>query len=375
MYIRYLTAGESHGKALISIIEGIPMGLALEAGFINKELARRMKGFGRGKRMLIEKDTARILSGVRRKKTLGSPIAILVKNKDFKIEKLPSISFPRPGHADLAGALKFGERDMRNILERASARETASRVAIGAIAKALLKSFGIELLSHVTMIGGVEAEKVSPSSGLKARAEKSHVRCADKKASVLMCRAIEEAKKSGDTLGGIFEVIIKGVPAGLGSYSQWDKRLDADLAKAVMSIPGIKGVEIGGGFSVAEERGSSVHDEISYDRADRKFERSSNNAGGIEGGISNGEDIVLRSAMKPIATLLKPLNSVNIKSKRRAKAQVERADVCVVPAAAVIAESASAIEIARVMTEKFGGDSLTEMRRNYEGYIRQVKEM
>ncbi|MEE9499949.1 MAG: chorismate synthase [Candidatus Omnitrophota bacterium] len=375
MQIRYLTAGESHGKALVSIIEGIPKGLKLDVAFIDKELTRRMKGFGRGKRMRIEKDKIEILSGVRLGRTLGSPITLLIKNRDFKIETLPSISSPRPGHADLAGALKFGEPDIRNILERASARETASRVATGALVKTLLREFGIDFLSHVIMIGPVKSEKVFPFAKMKLLAEKSPVRCVDKDATQLMCQAIEEARLDGDTLGGIFEVIARGVPVGLGSYTQWDRRLDGNLARAIMAIPGIKGVEIGRGFSLALERGSVVHDEIFFDKRLKKFFRKRNNAGGIEGGITNGEDIVLRAAMKPIATLLRPLGSVNIKTKRKSKAQVERADVCVVPSSGVIAESVSAIEIARAMGEKFGGDSLTEMKRNYGSYIKQLRRM
>lgn len=355
MRIRYLTAGESHGKALVSIIEGIPKGLTLDQGFINKELRRRMQGFGRGKRMRIEKDEAQILSGGRKGKTLGSPIAILIKNKDFKIESLHSISSPRPGHADLAGALKFGERDIRDILERSSARETASRVAAGAVAKILLKDFGIKLSSEVLMIGGI---KSSTRGALR-----------------LMRLEIKKAKAFGDTLGGIFEVTAKGVPAGLGSYTQWTGRLDGNLARAIMSIPGVKGVEIGLGFSMAGERGSSVHDEIFFNKRLGKFTRKTNNAGGIEGGISNGEDIVLRAVMKPIATLTKPLQSVNIKTKKPQKAQVERADVCVVSSAGVIAESVSAIEIARAFAEKFGGDSIAEMKRNFEAYIKELKRI
>ncbi|UCD55882.1 MAG: chorismate synthase [Candidatus Omnitrophota bacterium] len=370
--MRYLTAGESHGKALVSIIEGIPSGLTLDIAFINKELGRRMEGFGRGKRMRIEKDRIEVLSGVRKGKTLGSPITFLIKNRDFKIESLPSISSPRPGHADLAGALKFGQPDIRNILERASARETASRVATGALVKTLLREFGIDFLSRVIVIGPVKSEKAFPFAKMKLLAEKSPVRCVDKDATNLMCRAIEEAGLDGDTLGGIFEVIARGVPAGLGSYAQWDRRLDSNLTRAIMSIPGIKGVEIGRGFNVASERGSAVHDEIFFDKRHKKFFRKQNNAGGIEGGISNGEDIVLRAAMKPIATLLRPLNSINIKTKGKTKAQVERADVCVVPSCGVIAESVSAIEIARAMGEKFGGDSLAEMKRNYSSYIKQL---
>ncbi|MCQ9206983.1 MAG: chorismate synthase [Omnitrophica bacterium] len=375
MHIRYLTAGESHGKALVSIIEGIPNGLRLDTGLIDRELKKRMKGYGRGKRMLIENDKAEILSGTRKGKTLGSPIAILIKNKDYRIEALSAITSPRPGHADLAGVLKFEETDIRNILERASARETASRVATGAIARILLGNFGIEILSHVTAIGGVKAEGEKLSfKGIKGTLEKSPVRCRDLRASRLMCREIDKAKARGDTLGGVFEVVACGVPVGLGSYTQWDKRLDAALARAVMSIPGVKGVEVGSGFCAACEPGSRVHDEILFNGKLKKFSRRTNNAGGIEGGISNGENIVLRAAMKPIATLSKPLASVNIKSKKTTKAAVERADVCVVPSAGVIAEAVLAIEIACAFTEKFGGDSLPEMKRNYEGYIKRLRK-
>ena len=375
MRIRYLTAGESHGKALVSIIEGIPSGMTLDVEFINGELRRRMKGYGRGKRMLIEKDKVRILSGTRKGKTLGSPITLLIENRDFKIESLPSISCPRPGHADLAGALKFGERDMRNILERASARETAGRVAVGALCKILLKEFGVKFLSHVVMIGGIRAEKRFAFGQMKLLSEKSAVRCVDKDASELMKNKIQDAKEAGDTLGGIFEVIAAGVPCGLGSYTQWDRRLDGNLARAIMAIPGIKAVEIGSGFDVAIKRGSEVHDEIFFNKSTKKFTRNQNAAGGIEGGITNGEDLILRAAMKPIATLAKPLRSVNIKTKKSTKAQVERADVCVVPACGVIGESVSAIEIARAAVEKFGGDSLGEMKRNYEGYLRQLRRI
>ena len=375
MRIRYITAGESHGKALVSIIEGIPKGLSLDTAFINKELARRMKGFGRGKRMLIENDKVEILSGIRKGKTLGSPIALVIKNRDFKIETLPPISCPRPGHADLAGALKFGERDMRNILERASARETASRVAVCALVKILLREFGVKFLSHVVTIGPITSEKKFGFTKMKLLAEKSPVRCVDKAATRLMMLEIENAKKDGDTLGGVCEVIAKNVPPGLGSYMQWNERLDGNLARSIMSIPGVKGVEIGAGFGVARERGSRVHDEIFFDKKDKKFFRKQNASGGIEGGITNGEDIVLRAAMKPIATLLKPLRWVNMKTKKKTKADVERADVCVVPSCGVIAESVVAIEIARAMGEKFGGDSLPEMKRNYEAYIKQVRKI
>ena len=325
--------------------------------------------------MLIEKDKVEILSGLRKGKTLGSPIALLVKNKDFKIETLHSISSPRPGHADLAGALKFGTKDMRDILERASARETASRVAAGALVKTLLREFRIDLASHVIMIGGIRSQEYFSFDRIKTLSEKSPVRCVDKDASRLMCMEINEAKRSGDTLGGIFEVIIKGIPPGLGSYTQWDKRLDGNLARAVMSIPGIKGVEVGTGFSAAEKRGSLVHDEILFDKKLRKITRKTNNAGGLEGGITNGESIILRAAAKPIATLRKPLGSVDLRTGRKTKAQVERADVCVVAASGVIAESVCAIEIARCMAEKFGGDSLIEMKRNYEGYMKALRRI
>lgn len=375
MDIRYLTAGESHGKALISIIEGMPKGLELDLDLINEELRRRMKGFGRGKRMSIEKDRVEILSGTRKGKTIGSPIALLIKNKDFKIESLPSISCPRPGHADLAGILKFADADARDILERASARETAARVAIGAVAKTLLREFRVDFLSHTVMIGGVLAEKDFTFARMKLLAEASPVRCADKEASRLMCLEIKKAKEDGDTLGGIFEVIVKGVTPGLGNYAQWDRRLDGNLSRAVMSIPGVKGVEIGAGFGVAFERGSALHDGILFNRKTKKFSRSSNNAGGLEGGITNGEDIVIKAAMKPIATLKNPLDSVNVKTGAKKKAQVERADVCVVPSCGVIAENVCAIEIARSMKEKFGGDSLSEMKRNYEGFIKAIRNI
>ena len=375
MSIRYITAGESHGKALVSIIEGIPRGLKLDIKFINNELSKRMKGFGRGKRMRIEKDRIEILSGIRGGKTLGSPIALLINNRDFKIETLHSISCPRPGHADLAGALKFEDSDMRNVLERASARETAARVAAGAVTKLLLKEFDIDFLSHVTMIGNVEADKEFSFNKMKELVEKSPVRCIDSEAAEIMCSEIKAAEKNGDSLGGIFEVIVRNVPPGLGSYTQWDKRIDGTLSRAIMSIPGVKGVEVGCGFGVAVKPGSMVHDEISYDKSSKTFVRKTNNAGGIEGGITNGENIILRAAMKPIATLMKPLNSLNIKTKKASKAQVERADVCVVPSCGVIAESVSAIEIASAMKEKFGGDSLREMKRNYDSYIKAIKRI
>jgi chorismate synthase len=347
--LRYTTAGESHGKALVSVVEGIPKGLTLDINFINNQLKARMEGPGRGGRMRIEKDKVEILSGVRGGKTLGSPIAMLIQNKDFKIESLHSISNPRPGHADLAGAMKFAATDIRDILERASARETASRVSVGAVVKLLLRKFNIHLVSRVIAVGGMDVK--------------------------FMRRAIENARKNKDTLGGIFEVVIKGAPPGLGSYAQWDQRLSTNLAGAIMSIPSVKGVEIGAGFMLGRMRGSEAQDEIFYDRGRKKFFRKTNNAGGIEGGITNGEDIIIRAAMKPIATLPRPLESVNLRTKKKARAQVERADICVVSSGAVIAEAMCAIEIGRAMKEKFGGDSLVEMKRNFKGYIKQIKAM
>ncbi len=374
MNIRFLTAGESHGKALVGIIEGLPSGLSLEESAINGELKRRMKGYGRGGRMKIESDKAKLLSGTRHGKTLGTPVAILIENKDFKIEKLHSINSPRPGHADLAGALKFGEKDIRNILERASARETAARVAIGAACRALLSEFAIDAAGHVLSIGEICSAPPSDFNKIKEFSEKSPVRCADKNSGKKMRDEIDKAGASGDTLGGTFEVRIKNVPPGLGSYSQWDKRMDAILAMAFMSIPGVKAVEIGAGTRSGSTRGSFLHDEIFFNKRSGKIIRKTNNAGGIEGGITNGEEIVIRATMKPIATLRTPLSSINLNTKAPKKAQVERADVCVVPACCVIGENISSIEIAKAMIEKFGGDSLTEMKRNYNGYMKSVKK-
>lgn len=371
--LRYLTSGESHGKCMLTIVDGMPAGLNVDKSIIDDELARRMLGYGRGKRMKIESDRIEVLSGVRNGKTIGSPISLLVKNIDHSIDSLPKVYEPRPGHADLSGALKYNLNDIRDVLERASARETVSRVAIGALCRILLAQFGVKIISHVVAIGGV----VSKTKGLSldkisAISAKSPVTCADMKASADMRREIDKAARSGDTLGGVFEVIIHGVPQGLGSYSQWDRRIDANLARAIMSIHAIKGVSFGIGFESAALKGSLAHDEIFYGKS-KGFYRKTNNAGGVEGGMTNGEDIVIRSAMKPISTLRKPLSTVDIRTKKRVKAAVERSDICAVPAAAVIGEAVSAIEIANAMLDKFGGDSLTEMRRNYEGYMSQVK--
>ncbi len=382
--LRYLTAGESHGELLMGIIEGMPSGLLIRVTDIDRDLARRQTGYGRGGRMKIEKDQVKIYSGVRWGRTLGSPIGLMIRNKDWEnwrakmspdptfLNSAEPVTRPRPGHADLAGALKYGMTDVRNVLERSSARETAMRVAVGALAKRLLEEFGIEVMSHVLSIGGVFAKvpKVSLQE-LKKRVEASELRCSDTDAEKRMMKKIDQAKAAGDSLGGVFEVIVIGVPAGLGSHAHWDRKLDGKLASALMSIQAIKGVEVGAGFGTANRPGSLVHDEIFWSRK-RGFYRKTNMAGGIEGGISNGENIVLRAAMKPIPTLMKPLHSVDLASKKAFKASVERSDVCAVPAAGVVAEAAVAFEISAAMVEKFGGDSIDEMKRNYHTYMKHL---
>jgi len=387
--LHYLTAGESHGKALVAILQGIPAGLALSSERINRELKRRQAGYGRGKRMEIEKDKVEIISGVRKGKTLGSPIALLIKNLDWEnwrdimiIEDKREVSqntfpltHPRPGHADLAGAIKYNFKDLRNVLERASARETAARVAVGAICKEFLFQFGIKIYSRVVQIGRIkDTRKWQPTKASYQMIEDSPLRCLDKRAEVKIITEIDLAKKKGDSLGGVFEVIITNLPIGLGSYIQWDLKLDARLAYALMSIQAIIGVEIGLGFAGAEKFGSQVQDEIFYEKSEHRFFRRSNNAGGIEGGMSNGEPIILRAAMKPISTLAQPLSSVDIVGKEPVKAMKERADVCAVPAASVIGEAVAAFEIAKAMQEKFGGDSLREIKRNYSGYLDYVRK-
>lgn len=372
--LRYLTSGESHGKCMLAILDGMPSGLKIDESLINEELYRRMSGYGRGARMKIEADKAEILSGLRRSRTIGSPVAVMISNVDQSIAKLPIILEPRPGHADLAGAIKYDRDDIRDVLERASARETVARVSVGAICKMLLAEFDIRITSHVMVVGNVESRPNNLGfRQIVTLAEKSPVRCADNAASRLMRKEIDMAAAAGDTLGGIFEVIVNGVPPGLGSYAQWDRRLDGILAGAVMSIQAVKGVSFGAGFDIATRRGSAVHDEIFYSK-DKGFFRKTNNAGGVEGGMTNGEDIRIRAAMKPIATLKKPLASVNIKTKKPFKATVERSDTCAVPAAGVIGEAVVAVEIANAMIGKFGGDSLGEMRRNFDGYLEQVKK-
>lgn len=344
--LRYLTAGESHGKGLVAILEGMPAGLKIDLAFINQELRRRQSGIGRGKRMQIEKDKAQIISGLKKGITLGSPITIFIENKDFSIEKLHKVISPRPGHADLAGFLKYGFSDIREVLERASARSTAATVGIGAICKIFLNKFQIKIFSKVLFIGG---ECTKPA----------------------IIQTIKQAQDNKDTVGGIFEVVVKGAPVGLGSYAQPDRRLDGRLAQAIMSIPGIKAVEIGLGFGYAYKFGSEVHDAIYYTKGKGYF-RKTNNSGGIEGGISNGEDIVVRVCMKPISTLMNPLDSVNVITKKPSKAATERSDVCVVEAAGVVAESACAYVLTDAFFEKFGGDSLRDINRAYEGYQKRL---
>lgn len=395
---RYLTAGESHGKALITIIEGLPANLDINKEDINKELKRRQIGFGRGQRMSLEKDKVNIISGIRWGKTLGSPLAMEIKNKDWENwqeemsvdskHENSKVKFtkPRPGHADLAGVIKYHQSDIRNILERASARETASRVAAGAVSKILLKTFEINISSHTVEIGGIKSNTSKFSiAEISALAENSELRCADKNAEKEMIKKITNVRDKGDSLGGIFEVIISNLPIGLGSHVHWDRKLDGQLSRAIMSIQGIKGVEIGLGFEAARRLGSEVHDEIYYESIKDKtknstkkkhgFYRKTNNAGGIEGGISNGEDIIIRAVMKPIPTLRKPLSSVDLVTKKPFQAEVERSDVCAVPAAGVVGEATVAFEIAKVMIEKFGGDSLEEMKRNFESYLEYIKNI
>jgi len=372
--LRYLSAGESHGKCLSAIIEGLPSSLKLEEAFINNELKRRLAGYGRGPRSKgIENDKVEFLSGIRNGLTLGSPLTLKINNNDSSIDKLTAISKPRPGHADLPGALKYNQEDIRNILERASARETAARTAVGAVAKIFLSHFQVIIASHVIALGGVDAH----TKGLKLndiieKAENSDLRCADKAAEKLMKEEISKIENEGDTLGGIFEVIIGGVCPGIGSFVHYDRKLDAILTSALMSIQAIKGVEVGLGFEVAKKAGSQVHDEISYDKK-KGFFRKTNNAGGVEGGMSNGEPIIMRCAMKPIPTLRKALESVDIKSKEKFKAQVERSDITAVPAAAVVAEAVVAFELAKLFIEKFGGDSMGEIERNYKAYLQQIE--
>ena len=379
---RFLTAGESHGECLTAIIDGVPAALPLTEAGLNEDLARRQRGYGRGGRMKIERDQVHISGGVRWGLTLGSPIALTITNRDWENWKATmsvgppepgaaakQVTRPRPGHADLAGAMKYGHRDIRNVLERSSARETTARVAVAGVAKRLLAEFGITILSHVTELGGI---RISPDLDLpweeiRRRAEASEVRCADPAAEAEMIVAIDDAKAKGDTLGGVFEVVALGCPVGLGSYVQWDRRLDGRIAQALCAIQAIKGVEFGLGFETARRPGSQVHDEILLD-AQGGFRRASNNAGGLEGGVTNGQPVVVRAAMKPLSTLRTPLRSVDVATREAVEAVVERSDVSAVPAAGVVGEAMLALALVTPFLEKFGGDSIDEIRRNYRAY-------
>jgi chorismate synthase len=396
--LRFSTAGESHGKALVTIVEGLPAGLPVAAEWVDRELTRRMQGYGRGARMKIERDQIEWLSGLRAGETLGSPVAMLIQNRDWAnwedvmaYEASESVgelrrrrvTRPRPGHADLAGVLKYDRVDARDILERASARETTARVAAGALAKRLLDEFGVEVGSHVVAIGGIRAARIEPPVPLNEASDRSEVRVLDPAAEMEIIRRIDAAKQAGDTLGGEVEVLARGVVVGLGSHVSWDRKLDGRLAGMLMSIPAVKGVEIGMGFEASRRPGSEVHDPIEGGRAGKRgsaegksgegrsggFRRPTNNAGGLEGGITTGEPVVVKVAMKPIATLMSPLPTVDLASGQPAKAVSERSDVTAVPAMGVIAEAVVALVLADAMLEKFGGDSLSEMRRNYEGYV------
>ncbi len=372
--LRFLTSGESHGKCLIAILEGMVAGLTVKEEEVNAELARRQEGYGRGGRMTIEKDAAELLSGVRSQKTIGGPIALYIPNKDFKINELPVVKRPRPGHADLVGVLKYGRQDARDILERASARETTARVAVGAVCRSFLKEFGIDLVSHVVSIGGILADTERMSfAQIKKAALHSPMHCADKAAEKKMMARVDEARMKKDTIGGLFEVVATGLPVGLGSFVHYDRRLTAKLAAALMSIQAVKGVEVGMGFGVSRSLGRQVHDEIFHEEK-KGFYRKTNRAGGLEGGVTNGENLVLRAATKPYATLMSPLQSVNIESKKKEAATVERSDVTAVPACGVVGEAMVAFELASAMLEKFGGDSLKETKRNYDGYLKQIQE-
>ncbi|HXJ93555.1 MAG TPA: chorismate synthase [Terriglobia bacterium] len=388
--LRFYTTGESHGQALVAILAGLPAGLSVNFEYVDRELKRRMGGYGRGGRMKIESDRAQFLSGVRHGETIGSPVTILIENYDWKnwsqamaVEANPearehyrALSQPRPGHADLAGCLKYNFRDARYVLERASARETAARVAVGALAKLFLREFAIEIASHVVQVGHValEARPVSFDEILALRdREEIILNCVDAETEARMKQEVDQATENRDSVGGIFEVVVRGAPPGLGSTAQWDERLDGQLAQAVTSIQAVKAVEIGNGVEIAGRFGSEVHDEIGYDRGHARFTRKSNRAGGIEGGISNGESIVVRGYLKPISSLRRPLESVNFESRESVKASYERSDVCVVPAAGVAGEAMVALILARAFLEKFGGDSVEETRRNFQGYQEQLR--
>jgi chorismate synthase len=384
---RFETAGESHGECLVATLTGLPAGIPINLEEINRELWRRQQGYGRGGRMKIETDRAHIVSGVRHGKTIGSPIAILIDNADWKnwTESLPveggdpakhkAVSRPRPGHADLAGAIKYDFPDARYVLERASARETTARVAVGAILKQFLREFGAEILSHVVAVGPAQMERTANWDEIVALSRKEEVLlgCVDEATEQQMKLVVDEVYRTGDTVGGIFEVVAHGLPPGLGSHITWDSRLDGKLAQAIVSMQAVKGVEVGWAEEGARSLGSKVQDTIHYSKAEQRFFRGDNRAGGLEGGMTNGEELRVRGLLKPISTLRRPLESVDLATREPAKAAYERSDVCVVPAAGVIGEAMVAIVLSQAWLEKFGGDSLTETRRNFNGYMEQVR--
>jgi chorismate synthase len=388
--LRFETAGESHGECLVALLTGLPAGVPVTVAAVNRELWRRQQGYGRGGRMKIEHDEVEIVSGVRHSETTGAPVALIIRNRDWKnwtealpVESAPDsdqkkkpLTRPRPGHADLAGAIKYDFHEARPILERASARETAARVAAGALARQFLAQFGIEVLSHVVQVGPVRLEREATWEELAALAQKDEVLlgCVDPETEARMKAVVDEAYRTADTVGGIFEVRVRHVPAGLGSHIAWDTRLDGRLAQAIVSIQAVKGVFIGSADEAAAFFGSKVQDAIGYSRERHEFTRGANKAGGLEGGITNGQEIVVRGLLKPISTLRKPLESVDLETKETALAAYERSDVCVVPAAGVIGEAMVALTLAQAFLDKFGGDSLKETRRNFDGYIQQVKE-
>ena len=393
--LRFSTAGESHGEALVALISGLPAGVPVDQEFVNHELWRRQQGYGRGGRMRIERDTAHVLSGVRHGKTIGSPIAMTLANRDWKNweQILPvdagdpaqhkAVASPRPGHADLAGALKYDFKDARYVLERASARESAARVACGAMAKLLLRELGIHVASHVIRVGTAELSRDASFDEVAAIAQRDDVllACVDSESEARMKAEVDKALRTGDTVGGVFEVVVHGLPPGIGTHVNWDERLDGLLAQALMSLQAVKAVELGRGVTAAESAGSAVHDAIAYaaeseegsDSGFTRFRRERNNAGGVEGGMSNGEDVVVRGYLKPISTLRRPLGSVSFETREATKASYERSDVCVVPAAGVAGEAMVALTIARLVLEKFGGDSLGELKRNFQGYCEQIR--
>jgi len=388
--LRFYTAGESHGQALLAFVSGLPAGLAVDIEFINQELHRRQLGYGRGGRQKIEKDRADIFAGVRHGQTIGAPVALRIENRDWaNWEKILSVEAtsgpeaesrklvaPRPGHADLAGSQKFNFHDARYVLERASARETAARVAAGAFAKQLLRQFGTQIASHTLQVGHVRLERAAAWDEIRAVCQdlESPLRCVDANTQDKMKAEVDDALKAGDTVGGVFEIVARHVPVGLGSHAQWDEKLDGRLAQALMSVQAVKAVEIGSGVLAAGSYGSEVQDEISYDKGARRFRRSSNRAGGLEGGITNGEDVVVRGYLKPISTLRKPLGTADMVTKEPVQAAYERSDWCVVPAGGVAGEAMVALVLADAFLQKFGGDSLAETRRNFESYGRQIDE-